>query len=285
MANLAANPSGGSGVYGQPGAMTDDNALGIVSQLKDREMKDFKDKANFMSDLSLKQDRMRRIFDTAEPQNPQGPQNTQGMNVVLGKDPNAMTGYEKGELGIRQQQLGQEGQKIAQSGKLGQESMDIRSQQEKLNQQKSDQANTAKMADLQRKVEESTAAMGLSHEKLKANIEDHASHVQFLKDKAAADLAKQALDHAQIDAKAAETKRMDDAKLADIQEKLKQSSKTKTTTELDPSGNKRTVTTEKGSSNTVSVIGKDGKPYTIPKDKLNDMDADGTPHWKQQGEQ
>ena len=67
MANLAANPSGSGSIYGQPGQQDDEGVLGVVQQLKDREMKDFRDKAQFMSDLSLRQEaRMRELFDPSK---------------------------------------------------------------------------------------------------------------------------------------------------------------------------------------------------------------------------
>src|SRR5574340_1064509 len=132
MESLASNPGGG--IY-NPYPGSSDDALKIVNQLKDREMQDFKNKAAFMSDLSLQQDRMRRIFDMQYGTKPgeqvgQGSQPGQpgGMNVVM-QDPNMMTGYQKGELGIRQAELAMNKEKLAQQGKMGQEALDIRSAQ------------------------------------------------------------------------------------------------------------------------------------------------------------
>ena len=63
-------------------------------------------------------------------------QNPQGMNTVEKQDPNQITAPMQAELGIKQQGLNLDSQKLAQSGKLGQEAVDIKGQQEKLNQQK-----------------------------------------------------------------------------------------------------------------------------------------------------
>jgi len=68
-----------------------------------------------------------------------------------------------------------------------------------------------------------------------------------------------------------------------MQKKLDQAGHT-TTTKKDAQGNMITTTTDKGGSgDTIQAIGKDGKTYNIPKDKMNDMDTDGTPHWKPVG--
>jgi hypothetical protein len=144
MDNLANSP-GNSGIFGQPSPQSPDSVLSIVNQLKDRNMADFKDKATFMSNLSMQQNRMQRIFDAQQqgPQNEQqGQQPQQGMNTVM-KDPNAMTAHEKADIGIKQQGLSLEQQKMAQSGKLGQEQLDLKQQTEKLNQQKADQSHQA----------------------------------------------------------------------------------------------------------------------------------------------
>lgn len=146
MDSLASNPSGGGGIYGMPAQSGEPDVLNIVNRLKDREMNDFKEKANFMSDLSLRQDRMKRIFDTQDPQQQQP-------NTAMGTDPNQMTGYQKGELGIRQQANNLDSQKLAQTAKLGEEALNIKDTQQKLNQQKSDQIN----ADKQKKMEDDMA--------------------------------------------------------------------------------------------------------------------------------
>src|ERR1700680_1543825 len=88
MANLAANPSGS--VYGQPGPENQD-ALGIVNQLKDREMRDFQNKANFMSDLSLKQDRLKQLF------NPETASGIPGSNAPSANGPASGGGMQQNQ--------------------------------------------------------------------------------------------------------------------------------------------------------------------------------------------
>jgi hypothetical protein len=264
MDSLAANPSGSSGIYGQgsrdnSGDQT--SALWLVNSLKDREMNDFKDKANFMSDLSLKQDRLRRIYDQQDSQQ-QGPQNT-----VMAKDPNQMTGYEKGELGIRQQQLGLESAKLAQTGKMGEERIGIQRDQEKLNALKNQNIYDTKMADMERKANEATARMGQAHDALQANVNDHKAHLEFLKAKQEADDARHALERAQVDAKHAETKKKDDATIAALNKRVKDAEHTKVETNVNPDGTKKTVETTRGSAATrISVTHRNGSTGTIPGD-------------------
>src|SRR5713226_7367508 len=157
MDSLAANSSNspGSGVYGQPKIPDDQDTLFLVDRLKDREMRDFKDKTNFMSDLSLRQEsRMRDLF-APEKKSPSD------MPVTMMQDPNSMTGYQKGELGVRQQEVGQrqqglnlESQRLSKQERLGQEALDVKTAQEKLNQQKSDQAHQQKLDELTTKQNE-----------------------------------------------------------------------------------------------------------------------------------
>src|ERR1700676_2100732 len=100
MANLAANPSGS--VYGQP-APDNQDAMSLVNNLKDREMRDFQNKATFMSDLSLKQDRQRALFNPEDPTGQLGASATNKQpqqNTQMGKteqDPNQMSAFQKAE--------------------------------------------------------------------------------------------------------------------------------------------------------------------------------------------
>ena len=180
MDSLNANPS--AGIYNQPSQGSgQDDVLGIVNQLKDREMRDFQNKANFMSDLSLKQDRIKALFNPQDPNNISGAFNPNApspgglgepgirqQNVVMGQDPNQITGAQKAELGMRQQGLNLEGQKIAQTGKLGEERVGIQKSQEALNQQKSDQIHQQKQNELAEKTNEANRKLSQAQAKLEA---------------------------------------------------------------------------------------------------------------------
>jgi hypothetical protein len=259
MNSLSSNPSG-SGIYGQPKQETDDDVLELVNQLRDREMRDFKDKSNFMSDLSLKQDRIRRIFDAEQQsQNQQQPQ----MNNVVAKDPNQMTGYEKGQLGIRQQEANIDSQRLSQQGKLGQRALDIKSQQADLAQQKSDQINANKQADMERKINEANQKIQLAQQALEQKTDNAEARLQTNRDLAAAMEERHKLELAQKDHQFQITSEEHKKAMDIAQQKIDQSGESETTTEINADGTKKTVKTTRGSKKRVAVIGPNGESGTI----------------------
>lgn len=272
------NNPGGSGIYGQPGNQdSSGEALDLLNKVKDREMRDFKDKSQFMSDMSIKQDRMRRHFDPMLGQAPpsennqMNAQNPQGMNVVLGRDPNAMTGYEKGQLGIRQQGVNLNRDRLASSNRLGEEKLGVEKDKQQLAEEKNTNIRDTKMADIERKTNEANSKLELAQKALEAKTKAGEDTLQAHKDLAAAVEERHKLEMQQKDTQFNETKKMHEAQIKKMEEDAKRAENTETTTEVDASGNKKTVTTKKGdSAGTIQVTGKDGKPYMIPKDKLDD---------------
>ena len=298
MDSLASNPAGSSaGIYGavNPNQQMDDyatHALSFVNRMKDREMQDFKDKAMFMADLSLKQDRLRKLYDPNVQDTNQDPSNTKGMNTVMARDPNEMTGYEKGELGIRQQQLGQESQRIAQQGKLGQEALDVRNAQEKLNEQKNQQIFETKMKDMERKTQEAEQKAELARQRL----EQQGQTIENLK---AYHDAQMAANQAKFDAQTAlqqgrfeELQRSHKALEVDRARRTDQAGRTSVDVKVNPEGTERTTTTTRGSQSfptrnsdgTYHVIGPNGQEGDIPGDKLDDWLSNHQPGSQQQEE-
>lgn len=277
MDRLGSNPGGGSsGIYGQPGeGPSAGDALNFVNQLKDREMRDFRDKANFMSDLSLKQEsRMRSLYDP----NPTTPNNQQPQNVVMGQDPNQMTGYQKADLGVRQQGMNLESQRLGQQGKLSQEALDIKSQQEKLNQTKSDQIHEQKQADMQRKINDANDKLGIAYEQLNSKNNNAEQTLAAHKAIAEAMEERHKLELAQKDAQFQKVSGQHQQTIDNLTKQLEQRGRSKVTTEVNPEGTQRTTTTERGAAaDTVQVTGRDGNPYTIPKDKLDDWNQNHKP--------
>ena len=284
--NLASNPS--SGIYGQPKQQSDEDVLGIVNQLKDREMRDFQTKANFMSDLSLKQDRLRQLYDPTsartaskgilQNQLPESQVQQPQQQMQQTKDPNQMDAYQKGELGIRQQGVNLESQKLAQSGKLGQEAIDNRVSQEKLNQQKSDQINLQKQNDMQRKADEAAAKIQQQQAELERKTKSGEDTLQAHKDLAASVEERHKLEMAmkqhEMDTKDEQFKTLQ----KQHQDLIDQKGRTKTTTEVNADGTKKTTTTERGSAaDTIKVKGKDGQTYEIPKDKEDEWNQNHKP--------
>jgi hypothetical protein len=272
MSSLAANPGGG-GVYGQPDTGQQySETLSLFNQIRNRDMADFQTKAQFMADLSLKQDRLKRLFDIHDQQvEQQGQPSAQGpSNVVMGQP--LISEYQKGELGIRQQGVDIEKAKLTQQGQLGEQALGIKTAQEQLNQQKSDQINAQKTADMQRKVEESNQKIQLANDKLQQAGDDFQKRLDAQKDLAAAveERHKAEMDQkqTQFDIVNAQHKQQ----LGIMQKKLDQAAHTKTTTTVNPEGTERTTETTRGSQ-TVQGIGKDGKSYPVPIDKIDDWNA------------
>lgn len=123
MDSLAANPTGSSNVYGsRMRPVRDDmrDVLNISNRVKDRDMQDFMKKAQFMSELGVQQDRQRRIFDSQEPSAPQDvvfqpPISDTARSLSIARDLHGVdltnrgaTEYQRGQLGLRQQQLEQQ---------------------------------------------------------------------------------------------------------------------------------------------------------------------------------
>lgn len=259
MDSLASNP-GGSGIYGQQPPSNGQDALNLVFQLRDRESRDFKDKANFMADLSLKQDRMRALFD------PNKEQDKTQMNTVMAHDPNQMTGYEKAKIGIDQQGIGVDKAKLAQQGKLGQEALDIKDAQQQLNQQESDQINAGKQVDMQRKIDESTKKFELAQSELDRKTKAGEDTLQAHKDLAAAVEERHKLEREMTQHKM-DTQEEQFKALRDEHEKLrKQNSETKTTVEQ--GGEKRVTTIKKGEQKRIGVIGPNGESGTIEENDI-----------------
>ena len=277
--NLASSP-GTSGIYGQGGGGGDNTgeALDLVNRLKDREFQDFKNKANFMSELSVKQDRMRNRFEPMSGmQTPTGdvmPNQGEGpsqRNTVMAPDPNVMTGYQKGELGIRQQGVNLDKQKLAQTGQMGEERIKIQGDAQKLNEDKNKQIYETKQADMQRKTDEANAKIEQAQAALAARVQSGKDAIQAHKDLAKAMEERHKLELDLKDSQFNDIKALHEAQIKKMQEDADRAKTSQTTTELDASGNKKTVTTKRGSAaDTIKVIGKDGKPYMIPKDKEDD---------------
>lgn len=280
MDSLAANPSGSSGIYNSGGGSSSPgmgDVLNIVNQLKDREMRDFQAKSNFMSDLSLRQEaRMRNLFNPEGAT--QGGQNTQGMNTVVAHDPNQITGFQRGELGVRQGELGVRQQQLAQTGKIGQERIDIQSAQQKLNQQKSDQINANKQADMQRKIDESNRKLELAQADLDRKTKAGEDTIQAHKDYQSAIEERHKLELAQKQHQFDVTSEQHGKQIKALEERVKQTGKTTTKTRVNAEGTERTTETRRGAaSDTVQVTGRDGKTYEIPADKEDDWNANHAP--------
>jgi len=287
MDRLASNPSGSSGgIFGMPAPGNDSDTLSIVNRLKDREFEDYKNKARFDDERSLRQEsRMRQLFDPNKNTNSQ-PQ----VNNQAGIIPNILTPdqqvYQQQQL--EQPKLDMESKKLDSQNRFGQQGLAIKDAQEKLNQTKNTQINEDRDADRERKVNEANQKIALAQKALTDQNTNSAAQLQAHKDMAAAieERHKLELENQKFDfnTKLTEQKRQFDETSGLHKQQIADAENSQTTTEVNPDQTKKTVTTKKGDAAAmIQVLGKDNKTYTIPKDKMDDKDADGTPHWKSIG--
>jgi hypothetical protein len=294
---LRENPGGNSnmsGIYGMPPVENDDeDALKLVNRLRDRDMQDYKDKAEFDSGLSLRQEqRMRSMFDPKlELDKEKMAQSSNLAQQELGFKANeSRTNQLRAD---KEFELGRD--KLSQSGKMGQEALDIKTQQEKLNETKNTQINEDRDADRQRKtdemsqkIEQANQRITIAQQALEDKTADAAAKLAAHKEMAAAVEERHKLELENKQHEFNTTTDLHKQQIATLEkqiaDKLAQSQNTEQETKVSPDGTTKVVTTKRGDAATkVQVLGKDGKTYTIPKDKLDDKDADGTPHWKQIG--
>lgn len=282
MQSLSSNPSG-TGVYGATPQQSDQDVLGIVNRIKDRDMMDFQEKANFMSDLTLRQNRLQKLYggDSIDPATaPIGgsPQDSQGQpgvqqpqNTVLDKS-QEITPYQQGQLGIDRAKLQQEQQKIGQS----EEATTIKSAQEKLNQQKSDQINANKQAQLEDNVRKEQDNVKIAQQKLEQAGNDFATRTAAMQDYQKAMEAYHNANMERLQGNFDITSKQHQQTIDDMQKKIDQMSKTTTKTAINPEGTEKTVTTQRGNEpppGRVWGIGKDGNQYPVPIDKIDDWNA------------
>jgi hypothetical protein len=272
MANLASNPSGS--ISGQPGPDNTD-ALGIVNQLKDREMRDFQNKANFMSELSLKQDRQRMLFDPANaPKNPSlGPQSggpQQSSGITPGSQSGQMNPQQTAEMSMRQQGMDLDKAKLAQAGKMGEERIANQTAQEKLNQQKSDQIHEQKQNELQAKITEANGKLTQAQAKLEATQGNAEATLAAHKDLAAAVEERHKLEIDNLNHRFEVTSGQHQQTIDNLTEQLKQRGNVHEV-KKDAQGNEITTDIKRGSAaNMVNMKGRDGKTYPVPADKAEE---------------
>lgn len=233
------NSPNNSGIYGSGRSRTMDlgGVLSADSELRRRDMNDFKNKNQFMSDLSLRQNRLGNVFNTqTEQQKP--------MNVVFKDD--SITPFQKAQLDIKKDDNTIDRAKLAQTSKLGEEKLDLAKAGHELDVKKNQNIYDTKHAEMQRKVDESNNRLGLAYDQLQNKQNDANSQINYHKAQMDALKAQHELDNHRRDSAAEETKRMHDAQIQALQDRIDQTGNTETTTELDESGKKRTVKVKKG---------------------------------------
>lgn len=264
---LTRNSNPGGLYFGNPGTESlspSDAANALMPfyhQVKNRELEDFKAKANFANNLQLKQSQLQRTF------NPNG--NADGSpNVVYQPGPSDML-RAKGNAPIDpldQAKLTLERDKLS-SDKLD-KSTDNALNEKKfgLDQQKNEQIHQNKEDDLQRKADDSNNRLKLAYDQLQAKQGDAAAQLAFHQAQQEAKKAADNLKDQQHKAELAENIRVHDAQIKKMQDDYDALKNSVTVTELNPEGTKKTTTTAKGTQATkkrVAVVGPKGEKGTI----------------------
>lgn len=282
MNNLMSNPGGS--ISGQPQQGVQD-PLGLVNNLKDREMRDFQNKATFMADLSLKQDRLRALFDPSKNQTGTGEAPQQSSGITPGSQPKTIDPAQQAELGIRQQQANTESQRVNQQGKFGQEAQDVKSKQEALNQQKSDQIHQQKQSELEAKISQANDKLTQAQAALAQKGATAEASLQAHKDLAAAVEERHKLEIDNMNHKFEVTSGQHQQTIDNLTEQLKQRGHQSQDIKTNPDGTEKSIDTRRGSAaDIIQVQHKNGKTYEIPKDKLDEWNANHAPEDQQPAE-
>jgi len=247
---------GNSSIYGAVAPDNDNHIADILSARQSMQRDDlntFKNKANFMSDLSLRQNRMKSIYDLEGASQPPAnglfgmnngmtSNNGQPMNTVLREDPDHITPFQREGLSIRKDDNAIDRSRVEQQGRLGSERLSIQDAQQKLNQQKSDQIKLQKENELAAKIVDSEGRLAFAQKRLEQNANDTAARMELIKAKQDADAAKFELVSHQKDKQQEELNNYRAAQLAGKNRPIE----SETTTEVNPDGTKKTVKTRKG---------------------------------------
>ena len=312
MSSLAANPSGSAGVYGQPGQQQSGDTLAIVNNIKDREMRDYQNKANFMADLSIKQDRLRKLYGLdgsgqQQMQQPQPQQSQDGGSSSLyaamdrankvqqqssQNDPNnPMSPQNQYATSMKQKQQGldTESQRVNQQGKMGQEALDIKTQQEKLNETKNQNIHDQKQKDSEDKLNEANQRLQLAQAEIDRKTKAGEDSTQAHKDAMQAATDAHEAEKVRMQANFDKTLEQHQQVIDNNKAKNTAGQNKTTTTSVNSDGTQKTVNTRSGSAaQNVLGINSDGSlhvgggPKSGPNSHPNgeyDIPTNQLDHW------
>jgi hypothetical protein len=261
------------------------DVMSFVNQLRDRDMMDYKNKANFMADLQLRQEqRMRQLYDPSK----------ENVNTALA--PGAMAGTVPSAFPIGDQAAGapmsqKDKAELELKKTQGQEALDIKSKQEALNQQKSDQINALKTADLEQKVNTSAQHIAYLNQQLTDRTKTADEQMQLHRDLAAAVEERHKLEIARMQHNFDIASQQHNRALDQADERIKASQNVQTTTTIDPTGQTKTTRTLRGPAaegfqstrpqqqpdGSWLVTDHNGDKHIIPSDKIDDWNQNYQP--------
>lgn len=183
--------------YGDPGQQNTgiEDILPLFHAVRDRNMQDYKDKAAFDSDLAIRQENSRRVFDpnragTSLSTVGGGGGRTTNPDISMGLTaPNPeiatnlkedLTPQDKAKFGLEKSSQDIERSKIAQQGKLGEEALGIKTAQEKLNQEKSENIHQTKLSQQELEHQRDMNNLGAKYDKMAADTSNVNNRLDFL---------------------------------------------------------------------------------------------------------
>lgn len=272
--NTSTGPVGpnAGGLVGPQGEQSLSGVLNTITpflhQMRNRNLEDYKAKALFDNNLSMQQGGIRRMDPNAD---------MNGMNVVMGQNQNEITPFQRAGLGIDQQRLGLEKEKLKQADQGGDEKLALDKEKFGLEQQKNQQIYETKLADMERKSNEANQKLELAQRQLEARQGDAAAQLAFHQAQLEATKAQHALDLAQRDKALEETKRQALTREETIKKSVEDNGLTlEEITRADGTRDVKVVRKgENAKKATVTMIGPDGNHYEIPADKESDALAQG----------
>lgn len=285
--DVAANATGRSGLIFPNSSESITGVLNeimpFVRQARSDRLTDYKDRALFNEEAPIRQEAARRAMNPFG-RNPNDPITNiptgiapadPNINTRMGPETPVQEAIEPLNK-LQQAQVGLQQADLKQRTAAEQERAAEANRQFGLNQLKNSQIYETKIADMQRKSDDAEGRLKVAQDRLSQNANDAASRNAYHQSQIDALKAKHDLDLAQKDKALDEQKRMNDARIKDLESR----GKTTTTTTLQgdpnaPTG--RTTVTERGDKGTnypktgrVRIRDKDGKVHVGDAGELED---------------
>lgn len=209
---------------------------------------------------SVQDGRIRQLSD------PNNPTDTSQMNTVLAP---GITDYQKASLGQGQQEIDLNKAKFGESKKTGDEKLALQEGAAKLNELKNEQIYSTRQKELEQKATEAEAKLKLSYDQLANNHNSAEMTANYHAAQIAAQNARHEADLALAQGKAADSERVNAARIKDLEDQIAGRNAPKTeeeTLKTDKDGNVigKTTTTSRGSTTSNAPKAPAGWKY-IPK--------------------
>lgn len=268
------SPAGALGVRGvgpSPGGLNQIRQFLDHQRVKDQE--DFKSRASFTNDLSLRNQRMLDMNAAKQP-----------MNTVF-DDGDDLTAFQKANLGLEREKLNLNKDESALDRKLKEDTLGINRDKLaldkdalELDKKKNDQIYETKIKDLERKANEAAQKADLAERNLQQRTNSAEALNAHREAQIAAATARHELEIAQRDRTLAENTRMNDARIQQIRDAAEAAGLVISEETLNEDGTKKTTITRRGdkaadSTGRVKVLNAEGKSGTVSVEESKSLPA------------